>query len=105
MRGLPTSHCAVLLKKMTLRFLPGDCKVQPIPLGVTLSKAQSSNLERLFCHVSLKRDFGALSFATAFENVTQVGLALLFSLVSFLAGAVAASLVSANRAAVQVAGN
>jgi len=36
--------------------------VQPIPLGVTFSKAQSSKLERLFCHVSVKRDVRALSF-------------------------------------------
>jgi len=36
--------------------------LQPIPLGVTFSKAQSSKLERLFCHVSVKRDVGALSF-------------------------------------------
>ena len=36
--------------------------VQPIPLGVTFSKAQSSKLEGLFCHVSVKRDFRALSF-------------------------------------------
>ena len=36
--------------------------VQPIPLGVTFSKAQSSKLERLVCHVSVKRDVRALSF-------------------------------------------
>jgi len=36
--------------------------VQPIPLGVTFSKAQSSKLERLFCHVSVKRDVRAFSF-------------------------------------------
>ena len=36
--------------------------VQPIPLGVSFSKAQSSKLERLFCHVSVKRDVLALSF-------------------------------------------
>jgi len=36
--------------------------VQPIPLGVTFSKAQNSKLERLFCHVSVKRDVRALSF-------------------------------------------
>jgi len=36
--------------------------VQPILLGVTFSKAQSSKLERLFCHVSAKRDVRALSF-------------------------------------------
>ena len=36
--------------------------VQPIPLGVTLSKAPSSKLEGLFRHVSVKRDFRALSF-------------------------------------------
>ena len=36
--------------------------IQPIPLGVTFSKAQSSQLERLFCHVSVKRDVRALSF-------------------------------------------
>jgi len=37
-------------------------KVQPIPLGVTFSKAQSSKLERLFCHVSVQKDVRALSF-------------------------------------------
>ena len=36
--------------------------IQPIPLGVTFSKAQSSKLERLFCHISLKRHVQALSF-------------------------------------------
>jgi len=35
--------------------------VQPIPLGVTFSKAQSSKLERLFCHVSVKTEVRALS--------------------------------------------
>jgi len=37
-------------------------EVQPIPLGVSFSKAQSSKPERLFCHVSVKRDVQALSF-------------------------------------------
>ena len=36
--------------------------VQPIPLGVTFSKAQSSKLERLLCHISAERDVQALSF-------------------------------------------
>jgi len=36
--------------------------VQPIPLGVSFSKAQSSQLEGLFCHFSVKRDVRALSF-------------------------------------------
>jgi len=36
--------------------------IQPIPLGVSFSKAQSSKLERLRCHVSVKRDLRALSF-------------------------------------------
>ena len=36
--------------------------VQPTPLWVTYSKAQSSKLERLFCHVSVERDVRALSF-------------------------------------------
>jgi len=36
--------------------------IQPIPLGVTFSKAQSSKLEGLFCHVWVKRDVRALSF-------------------------------------------
>jgi len=51
--------------------------VQPITLGVIFSKAQSSKLERLFCHVSVKRDFRAWSFKlfqTAFENVTPSGI-------------------------------
>ena len=38
---------------------PMDGLVQPIPLGVTFSKAQSSKLERLFCHISVKKDIGA----------------------------------------------
>jgi len=37
-------------------------QVQPISLGVTFSKAQSSKLERLFCNVSVKSDVRALSF-------------------------------------------
>ena len=50
--------------------------VQPIPLGVTFSKDQSSKLERLFCHVSVKRDVRTLSFEleTAFEHVTPSGI-------------------------------
>jgi len=47
-------------------YTHGPCHVrdksQPIPLGVTFSKAQISKLERLFCHVSVKRDVRALSF-------------------------------------------
>jgi len=38
------------------------CTLQPIPHGVSFSKAQSSKLERLFCYVSMKRDVRALSF-------------------------------------------
>ena len=53
--------------------------VQQIPLGVTYWKAQSSKLESsklesLFCHVSMNRDVWALSFETAFENVTPSGI-------------------------------
>ena len=48
--------------------------LQPIPLGVTFSKAQSSKLERLVCHVSMKRYVRALSFETTFENVTPSGI-------------------------------
>ena len=36
--------------------------LQPIPLGVSFSKAQSSKLEHLFCHVTVKREVRALSF-------------------------------------------
>jgi len=36
--------------------------LQPIPPAVTFSEAQSSKLERLFFHVSVKKDFRALSF-------------------------------------------
>ena len=36
--------------------------IQPIPLGVTFSKAPNSKLESLFCHVSVKRNFRALIF-------------------------------------------
>jgi len=35
--------------------------LQPITLAVTFSKVSNSKLERLFCHVSVKRDFRALS--------------------------------------------
>ena len=35
---------------------------------------ESSKLERLFCHVSVKRDVRALSFETAFENATPSGI-------------------------------
>ena len=35
---------------------------------------ESSKLEGLFCHVSVKRDVRALSFETAFENVTPSGI-------------------------------
>ena len=51
--------------------------VQPIPLGVTFSKAlsnQSSKLESLFSLKRCKRDVRALSFETAFENVTPTGI-------------------------------
>jgi len=37
-------------------------ELQPIPLGSTFSEAQSSKLQRLFFHVSVKRDVRALSF-------------------------------------------
>jgi len=37
-------------------------------------KAQSSKLEGIFCHVSVKRDVRALSFKRAFENVTPSGI-------------------------------
>ena len=50
--------------------------VQPISLEVLFSKAQSSKLERLFCHVSVKRDFElwAFSLETSFENATPSGI-------------------------------
>ena len=55
-------------------------KVQSIPLEVSFSKAQSSKLEHLFCHVSVKREVRALNFEldTAFENVTPSGIGLHF---------------------------
>jgi len=37
-------------------------KVQPISLGVSFLKAQSSKFEHLFCHISAKRELQALSF-------------------------------------------
>jgi len=36
--------------------------IQTIPLEMTFPKAQSSKLERLFCHVSVRVDVRALSF-------------------------------------------
>ena len=55
-------------------------KLQSIPLGVSFSKAQSSKLERLFRHVSVKREVRALNFEleTAFENVAPSGIGLHF---------------------------
>jgi len=55
-------------------------KVQPIPLGVSFAKAQSSKLEHLFCHVSVKRKVRALSFELekAFENVIPSGIGCTF---------------------------
>ena len=53
--------------------------IQPIPLGVTFSKAQSSKLEGLFCHVSMKRDVRALSFELLKQHLKmspQVGSAI-----------------------------
>ena len=40
----------------------GARQLQPIPLEVTFSKVQRSKVERLFCHVSVKRDIRALNF-------------------------------------------
>jgi len=53
-------------------------KVQPIPVEVSFS--QSSKLEHLFCHVSVKREVRTLSFAleTAFENVIPSGIGCTF---------------------------
>jgi len=50
----------------------GHKMLQPIPLGVSFSKAQSSKLKRLFCCVSAKRDVRALSFElwNSIQNVT-----------------------------------
>jgi len=61
--GLPMTDSTenATLKKST-KSKYRDSSVQPIPLGVTFSKAQSSKLERLFCHVLVKRDVRALSF-------------------------------------------
>jgi len=42
--------------------VPFMVQIQPIPLGVTFSKAQSSKLERLFCHGWVKRGVRTLSF-------------------------------------------
>jgi len=44
------------------RLLSSVVLVQPIPREASFSKAQSSKLERLFCHDSVKRDVRALSF-------------------------------------------
>ena len=51
-----------------------------MPLGVSFSKTQSSKLEHLFCHVSVKREVRALIFEleTEFENVTPSGIGLHF---------------------------
>ena len=47
-------HTSMNTRMLCIRY------VQPIPLAVTFPKAQSSKLERLFCHVSVKRDVRAL---------------------------------------------
>ena len=51
---------SILMKE--LFSFPTGKKLVPISVGVTFSKAQSSKLERLFCHVSVTRDIRALSF-------------------------------------------
>ena len=55
-------------------------KVQSIALGVSFSKAQSSKLEHLFCHVSVRREVRALNFElkTPFKNVAPSGIGLHF---------------------------
>jgi len=50
------------MRTMAARERERGAEVQPMPLGVSFSKAQSSKLERLFCHVSVKTDVRALSF-------------------------------------------
>ena len=63
---------------LTCRNAIRKLHAQPIPFGMTFWKAVSKliaqKLERLFCHVSVKRDVRALSFARAFENVTPNGI-------------------------------
>ena len=69
------SHSTVSLST----FMNSHGIAQPIPLGVSFSKAQSSKLERLFCHVLMKRDVRALSFELSKQYskmLPQVGLAV-----------------------------
>jgi len=51
-----------LLNSKRNTYKRSNMHVKSIPLGVTFLKAQSSKLECLFCHVSVKRDVQALSF-------------------------------------------
>jgi len=60
----------VILRSLRMSICLSVCMyfrvyVQPIPLGATFMeccfKVQTSKLERLFCHVSVKRDVRALS--------------------------------------------
>jgi len=63
-RSVPSTHDLPLKLLILFAFESTQlaCLVQPIQLRVTFSKVQSSKLERLFCHVSVKRDVRVLSF-------------------------------------------
>jgi len=62
-------------------YIQTDIYIQPIPLGVTFSKAQSSKLKAQRSNVSFATfhwketfELWVLSFETAFENVTPSGI-------------------------------
>jgi len=82
--------------------------IQPIPPAVTfsnaVSNAQSSKLrlERLFCHVSVKRDVRALSCERAFENVTAGGIGCILTGFFFLRSRFSPSTTSKRIGKIQV---
>ena len=55
----PIHNLNLMLECLSFSY---EVNVQPIPLGVTFSKAQSSKFERLFCHISVKEDVRTWSF-------------------------------------------
>jgi len=69
-----TSHIRAPSTIWTYTPEHSNTQVQPIPLGLTFSKAQSSKLKLLFSLKRGKRDFQSLSFENAFENVTPNGI-------------------------------
>jgi len=70
----------IILRSLLIVATPYMCAADPTwgDIFECCFKAQSSQLERLFCHVSAKRDVRALSFERAFEDITPNGIGCTF---------------------------